>query len=148
MNIFFYFSSLAKNEPDTTNFSFLSNIYDNSERFSARNICAAEQHIFLVLIDRSWIRNRLVVFNYRNRLASQKRLVDSQNGRSNRQNSKISWNFVANCNFDKISGYEIARCKWLNREFYEYCLLFFFSLGSFCSILSFIFGHFKNVGNL
>merc|ERR1719438_540928 len=102
-----FISDLANGGVDTSS-------DDDTTSLAGGNIGAGEDNVLLVLVDGSWIRNRITVFDDGDRFSGQNRLVNTEGGGVNLTKTKISRNLVTNRDLNDVSGNNIHSLHLLN----------------------------------
>ena len=76
-------------------------------KLTSRDIGSREDDVFLVLVDRPGVGDRLVVFDHGDRLAGEDGLVDPEAGRVDLDETEVGGDLVADGDLHNVAGYQV-----------------------------------------
>ena len=81
------------------NFGLKTGANDDTAALAGGDVGAREEDVLLVLVESARVRYGLVVLDDRDRLAGEKRLIDTQRRRVDRRDADVGRDLVADCFF-------------------------------------------------
>lgn len=90
--------SLRHLSSDLTNGGVQASSNDDTSSLTGRDVGSGEEDVLLVLVHSSWIRDRFVVLDDRDRLSSKDGLIDTKSGGQNLGDTDVSGDLVTDCN--------------------------------------------------